>query len=253
MGTWLSRDAEAVHFQRLNRRIYAAAGSKWATVDGLLQEMRSEAFIARQTELTRLRLFETGRFPGRRSVISGFLGHSLWTRVQQGGMLSWGWKDPRTSLTLPIWLRIFPQARYLHVLRNGIDVAISIHRRSKKQQRKLRNRLFPLDYSPVTLDFAYSFRLWETYVSTALEHKHLLPPEQYLEIRYEDLLEQREEQLRRVVDFLEHPVGDESLSAACRQIDRSRLDNSRHAASYEAEITALKDSPLMVQLGYGYE
>jgi hypothetical protein len=262
MGTWLSRDAEAVHFQRLNRRIYTSAGSKWAEVDGLLHQMQSEAFVAQQAKLTRRRLLKTGRFLGRRSVISDFFGRPLWSEIQRLEMrrptqshalanaFSWGWKDPRTSLTLPIWLRIFPHARYVHVLRNGIDVAISIHRRSIKQQRKLRNRLFPLDYSPATLDFTYSFHLWETYVSTALEYKRLIPPEQYLEMRYEDLLEEPEEQLGRLAAFLEHPVGDGVLSAVCRQIDRSRLDNSRYAAGYQAEILALRTSPLMKQLGY---
>ena len=41
MGSWLSRDAESVHFQRLNRRIFAAAGSNWAQVDGLIRLMES--------------------------------------------------------------------------------------------------------------------------------------------------------------------------------------------------------------------
>ncbi len=253
MGTWLSRDAEAVHFQRLNRRIYAAADSRWATVDGLLHEMESEAFIARQTELARRRLFGNAPFASRRSAISGFFGRPLADKIRRGGTVSWGWKDPRTTLTLPIWLPIFPRGRYLHVLRNGIDVAISIHRRSRKQQRKLRNRLFPLDYSPATLDFAYSFRLWETYVSTAQKHQHLIPPEQYMEMRYEDLLEEPEEQLRRIVSFLGHPVGDDELRTACRQVDESRLDNSSYAADYQAEIRTLRTSSLMKLLGYGYE
>ena len=238
MGTWLSRDAEAVHFQRLNRRIYAAAGSDWATADGLLYRMRSEAFVTRQTELTRRRLFGNASFAGRRSAISGFFGRPLLDKIRQGGAVCWGWKDPRTSLTLPIWLRIFPHGRYLHVLRNGIDVAISVHRRSQKQQRKLRNRLFPLDYSPATLDFAYSFRLWETYVSAAQEHQHLVPPDQYLEMRYEDLLEEPEEQLRRVLAFLGHLTEDDDLRSACRQVDKGRLNNSRYAVGYQAQIRA---------------
>lgn len=253
MGTWLSRDAEAVHFQKLNRRIYAAAGAKWATVDGLLQEMASEDFVARQTELTRRRLFDRGPFPRQGSLVSGFFGKQLWGRIQRGDAFSWGWKDPRTSLTLPIWLRIFPQARCVHVLRNGIDVAISIHRRSKKQRRKVRNRLFPLDYSPVTLDFAYGFRLWETYVCRILEYRDLLPAGRYMEVRYEELLEAPEEQLRRLVVFLEHRASDDELSAACRGVDKSRLDNSRYAMDYQAEIQALRASSLMKRLGYGYQ
>lgn len=251
MGTWLSRDAEAVHFQRLNRRIYAAAGSTWADIDGLLHEMRSEAFVAHQIELTLRRLFGCSSHVCKRPVIAGFFGRMLWAKIRQGDAVTWGWKDPRTTLTLPVWQRVFPHARYVHVLRNGIDVAISIHRRSRKQQRKLRNRLFPLDYSPATLDFGYSFRLWEAYVSRALEYQQLLPPEQCLEMHYEDLLEEPEVQLRRLLGFLEYPVGRDRLAAACRQVDRNRLDNTHYASSYETEIQNLRTRPLMKRLGYG--
>ena len=38
----------------------------------------------------------------------------------------WGWKDPRNTFVLPIWLEIFPRARIIHVYRNGIDVAQSL-------------------------------------------------------------------------------------------------------------------------------
>ncbi len=34
------------------------------------------------------------------------------------GLKAWGWKDPRNTFTLPMWLSIFPKARVLHVLRN---------------------------------------------------------------------------------------------------------------------------------------
>src|SRR5690606_33596327 len=32
----------------------------------------------------------------------------------------WAWKDPRTSLTLPIWREVFPRAQVVHIIRNGI-------------------------------------------------------------------------------------------------------------------------------------
>lgn len=44
----------------------------------------------------------------------------------------WGWKDPRTCVTLPLFLEIFPRARLLHIVRNEDDVAESLASRSKK-------------------------------------------------------------------------------------------------------------------------
>jgi hypothetical protein len=257
MGSWLSRDAEAVHFQRLNRRIYKAAGSTWASVDGIVGKMRSPAFVGKQAEATERRLFRE-RVPGLGSPLARFFGGCLWGQVRRGqadgqGVPAWGWKDPRTTLTLPVWVRIFPGGRYLFVLRNGIDVAMSMHRRSRNQQGKLRNRLFPVDYSPATLDLVYCFRLWEIYVSAALEHRALIPATQHLEVRYEKLLAQPETQLRRIVEFSGHQVSDEQLAEACKRIEQGRREHADHAACYDEQIEALAllSRPLMQQLGYG--
>ncbi len=252
MGSWLSRDAEAVFFQRLNRRIYGAVHVKWGYVDPLVEAMGSEQFIELHTNAI-LKAFLKDRYILRRDVgIAQFFGREVWDALCRGEDITWGWKDPRTTLTFPIWARIFPQARWVHVVRNGIDVAISTHRRSKKQQRKLRNRFFRIDYCPITLDFGYCFRLWETYVSFVLDHKYLIPPDQYYEMRYEDLLAEPQVQLRRLLAFLDYRVEDEVLLAACERINRSRLDNSAYAAEYSHEIPSLVVSSLMQQLDYGY-
>jgi hypothetical protein len=252
MGSWLSRDAEAVHFQRLNRRVFRSAGVKWGEVDPFVQAMKSQEFVERQVRAVEQALWSRWRFYDRNPAIVSFFGHRLWQQVRRDDSIAWGWKDPRTTVTFPIWMRVFPNARWLHVLRNGIDVAISIHRRSLRQRRRLRNRVFPLDYSPRTLDFTYSFHLWETHVSFVLEHKHLITPGQYLEMRYEDLLAEPQRELKRLADYVQHPVEDEALLAACRQIDRRRLDNSAFAVNYREVIPDLATSPLMRQLGYDY-
>lgn len=252
MGSWLSRDAEAVHFQRLNRRIFGAAGSRWAEVDGLLEQMGSADFVQRQAEATWRALSYVRPLAGG-SVLRRFFGPETWRRLQQGEAVPWGWKDPRTTLTFPIWLEILPRARWVHIVRNGVDVAISIHRRSLVQRRKLRNRLFPIDFSPVTLDFGYCFGLWETYLSFVLEHRALIPEGHYLEMRYEDLLAQPEANLRLLAEFAGYPAGEAALAAACHRIDAGRLDNTRHASNYRQQIPALASRPLMQQLGYGYD
>lgn len=41
----------------------------------------------------------------------------------------WGWKDPRSSLTLPFWLSLLPQTRVVICLRNPLEVIHSLHRR----------------------------------------------------------------------------------------------------------------------------
>lgn len=41
----------------------------------------------------------------------------------------WGWKDPRLSLLLPFWKKIYPEMKVVICLRNPIEVAISLNRR----------------------------------------------------------------------------------------------------------------------------
>src|SRR5213078_1316124 len=50
----------------------------------------------------------------------------------------WGWKDPRTVFTLPLWLQLFPKAKIINIVRNGVDVASSL---SVREQKMLDERI----------------------------------------------------------------------------------------------------------------
>lgn len=63
----------------------------------------------------------------------------------------WGWKDPRTSLTLPFWRPLLPQTCFIVCLRNPLDVARSLQVRDG-------------------LPIAHGMRLWLAYTAAALAH-----------------------------------------------------------------------------------
>src|SRR5713226_5579370 len=48
----------------------------------------------------------------------------------------WGWKDPRTCLTLPFWQQLLPETHYVVCLRNPVDVAHSLRRRNSFSVQK---------------------------------------------------------------------------------------------------------------------
>src|SRR5262249_51761949 len=52
----------------------------------------------------------------------------------------WGWKDPRNTYTLPIWLDVFPHAKVVHVYRHGVDVAHSLRVRQNNSIATARAR-----------------------------------------------------------------------------------------------------------------
>lgn len=96
---------------------------------------------------------------------------------------TWGWKDPRSCLTLPFWQQLLPDMRYVVCLRNPVDVALSLEQRDRLSAEK-------------------SSRLWLTYVSSALKHSDGRPR---LVVFYEDLMEDCLGALQRLAGFLGKP------------------------------------------------
>jgi len=45
-------------------------------------------------------------------------------------MESWGFKDPRTCLTIDVWLNYLPNPQFIVCYRNSMDIAISLQKRN---------------------------------------------------------------------------------------------------------------------------
>jgi hypothetical protein len=160
------------------------------------------------------------------------------------GPIPWGWKDPRNSVTLPIWLSLFPQAKVIHVVRNGIDVSISLH------QREVSRKESSHDYERRCLDYRYCFHLWEQYLEACSFNTAELPPVRYLKLEYEAILREPERSLISVLHFLSHSVREKTLKKVAGSVDQSRIGNTQLRLQYAQEIADLPPSQLMVELGY---
>ena len=109
----------------------------------------------------------------------------------------WGFKDPRNTYTLPIWLNIFPNAKVINVVRNGQSVVSSLLNREEKNLRRGKS------LSLVSLIPSLSLDLWAEYAMTAHKNCSRLSNDKYLEIRYEELLESPETTIQQIIKFLE--------------------------------------------------
>jgi hypothetical protein len=82
-------------------------------------------------------------------------------------------------------LELFPEAKFVHIVRDGRAVAASV---------------LPLDWGPNTADHAA--RWWLERLSSCFASELGLSPERILRVRYEDLVSQPEETLKTLCKFL---------------------------------------------------
>ncbi|MGA2435919.1 MAG: sulfotransferase [Bryobacteraceae bacterium] len=118
---------------------------------------------------------------------------ALWARGE--GKPRWGDKTPHYVLEIPLFIRLFPEAQFIHIIRDGRDVALSW----------LRTR-----FEPRNLYMAA--RMWKEMVTQGRRDGALLAAGAYLELRYETLLATPEDTMRRVCEFLGEPYDAAVLS-----------------------------------------
>lgn len=136
--------------------------------------------------------FQDGR-QSIRDVITG-----LFEKNSAGeGKQRWGDKTPYYVLHIPKILEWWPNAQIIHLIRDGRDVALSILERSH-------------DFG--IYNFYIAAEQWQKYAETGRKLGKDIPPEQYLELRYEEILEDQAAAIRRVCEFLDETYSEELLN-----------------------------------------
>jgi hypothetical protein len=107
----------------------------------------------------------------------------------------WAETTPDHLLFLPEIVRTIPGALFLHVIRDGRDVAISLHHQGWIAA-------LPGDRRNALLAAAL---YWEWTVRRGRRHGRQLGP-QYLEVHYEDLVADPQATLNRIGSFIHHPL-----------------------------------------------
>jgi hypothetical protein len=107
------------------------------------------------------------------------------------------WIDS-TPTNVPHMLRIardFPEAQFIHIIRDARDVALSLDKRHW-------SRPLPWDKKRSLLAAGL---YWEWIVRKGRKYGSLLPA-RYLEVRYEDLVERPQPPLKTIGEFLQHDL-----------------------------------------------
>ncbi len=256
MGRRKQHDNESLFFHGLNNWLISQCGGSWdnpRVIHDLMRHREARELAARYIRF----IMRTPRF-------AEYLG---WKGYLRGGALdgagfSWGWKDPRNTFTLPLWLDLFPSARVIHILRHGVDVAHSL---CTREAARFRGRNHPIDRSfrrlvyvvrPKKGGFADSLRcatleggfsLWEEYLEEGGRHAAALG-ERVMEIRYEDFLAEPRRHLPALSAFCGLRTNDSAIERAALQVNASRAFAYRQRP--ELREFSLRVAPRLQAHGY---
>jgi hypothetical protein len=121
----------------------------------------------------------------------------------------WGWKAPRTIYLLPFLHAQFAQLRFIHLLRDGRDMALSPNQNQLRKHGcaalSWRERLFHSTGGR-------SILLWERINLRAADYGESALRENYLRVRFEDLCANPLATTRQIVHFLGTPIDPEPLA-----------------------------------------
>ena len=159
--------------------------------------------------------------------------------LEDGG--AWGFKDPRNGLTAEAWLRAFPNARVLHIVR---DPAAALGTLPEVYDRFVR-----LDETRPTRT-RYWIDLWEEYVRRARRAMESAGGSN--EIRFEDLCRDPAGTLARVVGALELGLAVEPTKLQDVAVEAGKADlRSRLRSEGRLEASDLKALETLAA-AYGY-
>jgi hypothetical protein len=106
--------------------------------------------------------------------------------AERAGKPRWGDKTPHYTRRMPLIEAVLPEARFVHLIRDGRDVALS---------------LIEVHFGPE--DVREAAKRWSRWIVKARRHGQRV--RHYLELRYEDLVSEPEAVLRQVCEFVDLP------------------------------------------------
>jgi hypothetical protein len=217
---------ESFLFRDLNNHLLWSAGGDWTRPGPYLARSAEPGFLRSSVKAT------------RRSLDAAFARDFVESGASSGGAGAasgvWGWKDPRTCLTHRVWSGLFPEARWIHIVRHPLDVAASLERRAHH-----------FDQTKAS-DFADNLRLWNVYVNEAFALR--AHGERYLEMRYEDFVDDPVVTLEHLCAFAGISPSPVQLEAAAARADSSR--GTRGTTGDDQWHDALAELDAAVQAGY---
>jgi hypothetical protein len=174
--------------------------------------------------------------------------------ARRHGKTLWADKTPDYGPSLHVLQTLWPNCRVVHLVRHGLEVALSMSRHPGFRWMASARDLWwcPASFNqyyravPVTdRPFVDFLDLWYWRLLRIRNEATRLAPGTYLEVRFEDLIERPADTLRGIASFVDLPSPDDWLTGATALIDPRRIRsrardiprdglNDRHRALLDA-------------------
>lgn len=225
---------ESIYFQNLNRAIYRFARAAWDEPAGLAHALQNQ-------KVSQLFAQTLGTITDH--VHPAYLGRyrnhkSLFTLP-----IDWGFKDPRTVFTYPVWQQLFPEAKLIFIYRHGVDVANSLHTRNWKM----------LDTGAASLrclELMGAFGLWEEYNEACIDILSSTDKSRTLSLCYEDLLRDPQQAIHTLREFLGSEISEEKAQGIVSGLQPARAFAYRQNDSLQEFYLQVRNRPLMQHFAY---
>ena len=257
-GASLQEDHESTYFLDVNNTLMKRIGASWdnpAPTRDFLEndealELTSHCLAADLSSKPLKEFLGLKRFLTTRSL----------ARMDQ----PWGWKDPRTVFTLPAWLRVFPTAKLLYIVRNGVDVASSLQVREVRELARRREELAKKSHqinrhsmleragfkgSARCLTLAGGFSLWEEYVTEAERLLRLVQNERQV-ISYEAFLADPAALLPELAAFCGLDADAGKCKQAVESVNAGRRNAFQQQPALKAFYETVRGTRWMTHYGY---
>lgn len=105
-------------------------------------------------------------------------------------------KNPVNTGRIPMLLEMFPEARFVHIYRNPVEVILSTRHFFEKMMPGL--TLHKIDMEKVYQDI---YRVYELLMHRYFDTRSLIPERNLIEIRYEDLVMNSQKEIEKIYSF----------------------------------------------------
>ena len=230
VGRNLGKNYESKFFLDLNEWVFKQANATWDRPTGMCDLMKNNKTRNLIVDYLDIKLSSP--------QAKNFFGIKQLYRYKSIKNIDypWGWKDPRNTFTLPLWLELFPSAKIICVDRHGVDVAQSLKVRAESMLLNSNNKYYKkrpvyavgnkkglFTHSVRSLSLKGGLSLWDEYmVESKLHIENINNPVHKL--KYEDLLEEPIGTIALILEFCGIVATHDEIALVAKNIHRERAN-----------------------------